>query len=748
MKPLTESQRVQGVCLGLVLLTLVIYGRVAGHDFVDYDDNLYVYTNRVIANGLTWSGVQWAFTQVHGEGTYWHPITWLSHMLDVELFGMNPAGHHLVNVLLHIGNSLLLFLGLRWLTGATWRSAAVAAIFAWHPFQVDTVAWIAERKYLLSTGFGLVTIGAYVRYAQKPGPHRYALVAGLFALGLMTKPVLVTLPCALWLLDFWPLRRLKTAGEVTRKTAASATTIAPGPPRFPGVSLARLIVEKLPLLVLSAAASAMTVLGHSKMDALLTGDILPLSVRLQTALVSYATYLRKIFWPADFSVIYPHPGGWPVMLVAGSALVLLAVSAVVIVGARRARWGVVGWCWFLGMLVPTIGVVQAGIQAMADRFVYFPLAGIALVVVWLGAEVLAARPQWRQPLLAGGALALAACVVDAALQVPHWEDSRALFEHATRVTVGNHIAHINLGSALMREQRVEDAIANFKEAIRIRPTYYDGWNSLGNAWSRQGQFAEALKSFSEALRFNPGFADAYNGAGFSLANLNRPAEAAEQYAAALRLKQDFPEAHFNFASLLETQGKLKEAEQHYRDALRFRPGLAEARTALGLLFVRQGKAAEAVEQFTVVVQLRPEDPDAHLRLGVALSNQQKVESAVTEFRETLRLRPETPAALVALATVLATHPNIQYRNGKQAVEYARKANQLSNNQNPLHLDALAAALAEAGNFAEAANTQVMAVRLASAANAPAEIVLEMQKRLQLYQAGKPFRQQAGLPPKM
>ena len=744
MKPLTESQRVQAICLGLVLLTLLIYGRVVGHDFVDYDDNLYVYTNRIVANGLTWSGVQWAFTQVHGEGTYWHPVTWLSHMVDVEVFGMNPAGHHLVNVLLHIGNSLLLFLGLRWLTGATWRSAAVAAIFAWHPFQVDTVAWIAERKNLLSTGFGLLTIGAYVRYAERPGPRRFALVVGLFALGLMTKPVLVTLPCALWLLDFWPLRRLKNAGKALKKTPASAIA----PPRFPEVSLTKLILEKLPLLALSAASSALTVLGHSRMDMLLKGDALPLAVRLQTALVSYAAYLSKIFWPADFSVIYPHPGVWPVMLMAGSALVFVVVSAVVIAGARRARWGVVGWCWFLGMLVPTIGVVQAGIQAMADRFVYFPLAGIALVVVWLGAEVLAARPQWRKPLLGGGALALAACVVDAALQVPHWEDSRALFEHATRVTRGNHIAHINLGSALMRENRVEEAIANFKEAIRIRPTYYDGWNSLGNALSRQGQFADALKSYSESLRFNPAFADAYNGAGFSLANLNRTTEAAEQYAAALRLKQDFPEAHFNFASLLESQGKLKEAEQHYTDALRYKPGLAEARTALGLLAMRQGKFADAVAQFTTVVHLRPDDPDAHLRLGVALSNQQKVEAAMTEFRETLRLRPETPAALVALATVFATHPNIQYRNGKQAVEYARHANQLSQNQNPLHLDALAAALAEIGDFTEAANTQVLAVRLASAANAPAEVVLEMQKHLQLYQAGKPFRQPAGLPGKM
>ncbi len=741
MNRLSETQRVQLVCLVLVLVTLAIYGRVAGHDFVDYDDNLYVYANRVIANGLTWSGIQWAFTQVHGEGTYWHPVTWLSHMLDVEIFGMNPAGHHLVNVLLHLGNSLLLFLGLRGMTGATLRSAAVAAVFAWHPFQVDTVAWIAERKNLLSTGFGLLTLGAYVRYAARPGAARYALVAAIFAVGLMTKPVLVTLPCALWLLDFWPLRRLQ------RGAGKAGSPSAPDPaPRFPTVTFGRLVVEKLPLLALSAASSAMTVLGHSKMDALLTGDVLPLSVRLQTALVSYATYLRKIVWPADFAVIYPHPGVWPVATVAVSALVVAVVSAVVIARARRAPWGVVGWCWFLGMLVPTIGVVQAGIQAMADRFVYFPLAGVALALVWLGAELAAWRASWLKPLRAGGALALTACVAVAALNVSHWDNSLALFAHATRVTKDNHIAHINLGSALMRENRVDDAIANYQEAIRIRPTYYDGWNSLGNAYARQGRFAEALKSFSESLRFNPGFADAYNGAGYALASLNRPAEAAEQYAAALRLKQDFPEAHFNFASLLETQGKLAEAEQHYGDAIRHKPELAEARTALGLLWARQGKSAEAAAQFNEVVRLRPDDPDARLRLGMALAGQQKTEAAVAEFRETLRLRPETPAALVALATVLATHPNIRFRNGREAVELARKANQLSGEQNPVHLEALAAALAENGDFAGAANAQSQALRLA-AAGAPKEVVAEMQRRLALYQSGKPFRQQAGLPPR-
>ena len=742
MNRLSETQRVQLVCLGLVLGTLAIYGRVAGHDFVDYDDNLYVYTNRVIANGLTWSGIQWAFTQVHGEGTYWHPVTWLSHMLDVEIFGMNPAGHHLVNVLLHIGNSLLLFLGLRRMTGATLRSAAVAAVFAWHPFQVDTVAWIAERKNLLSTGFGLLTIGAYVRYAARPGAARYALVAVLFALGLMTKPVLVTLPCALWLLDFWPLRRLH------RGTGKMGTPVKPNAaPGFPTVPLGRLVLEKLPLLALSAASSAMTVLGHSKMDALMTGDLLPLSVRLQTALVSYATYLRKIVWPADFAVIYPHPGVWPMATVAVSGLVVAVVSAAVVARARRAPWGVVGWCWFLGMLVPTIGVVQAGIQAMADRFVYFPLAGVALLVVWLGADLAVARPSWRRPLLVLAALSLAGCATIAALNVSHWENSLTLFTHAARVTKDNHIAHLNLGSALMRENRADEAIANFKEAIRIRPTYYDGWNSLGNAYARQGRFADSLQSYSESLRFNPGFADAYNGAGFALASLNRPLEAAEQYAAALRLKSDFPEAHFNFAALLETQGKTTEAEQHYAEALRYKPELTEARTVLGVLWARQGKLPEAVAQFAEVVRLRPDDPDAHLRLGLALSNQQKTEPAMAEFRETLRLRPETPAALAALATVLATHPNIRFRNGKEALQLARQANQLTGHQNPLHLDALAAALAETGDFAEAATTQALALRLASA-TASKEITAEMQKRLLLYQSGKPFRQSSGLPPKL
>jgi tetratricopeptide (TPR) repeat protein len=735
MSRLTETQRVQIICLALALVTLALYWRVSGHEFVDYDDNLYVYTNRVIGQGLTWGGIKWAFTELHGEGTYWHPLTWLSHMIDVELFGMNPAGHHLGNVLLHVVNSLLLFLGLRWMTGATLRAAAVAALFAWHPFQVDTVAWVAERKNLLSTLFGLLTIGSYVRFCEAPAARRYAVVMALFALGLMTKPVLVTLPCALWLLDFWPLRRWKNP----RVENAAKT-----PARFPAFPFSRLFVEKLPLLALSAASSAMTIASHHKMDAVMTGEIISLSNRLQNALVSYAAYARKTVWPSDLAVVYPHPGAWPTATVALSALVVVALSVGVVAVARRVPAVLCGWCWFLGMLVPTIGVVQAGIQAMADRFVYFPLVGIFTGVVWIGAEMVrgqAARMAWALKVCSA---VLLVCVVMSWRQISHWENSTALFAHAVRVVKDNHLAHLYLGSALVRDGRVDDAIANFTEALRIRPTSYDAWNSLGNALSRQGKFSEAFRAYSESLKFNPRFADAYNGAGFALAGMKRPAEAVEQYAAALRLRRDFPEAHFNFASVLDTLGRTAEAQEHFTTAIRQSPNMAEARTALGGLSARQGKFVEAIAQFGEVVRLQPDDPDAHLRLGMALAAEQKTELAMASFREALRLRPETPQAMVALATVLATHPNIRYRNGKEALEFARRANQLSGGENPIHLDALAAALAEVGEFAEAATVEAKALRLASGAGVK-ELAAQMQQRLQLYQAGKPFRQSAGLP---
>ncbi len=657
--------------IGLLLsaVTLLVFWPVTTHEFINYDDPLYVTENPQVQAGLTTEGLGWAFGQVTGEGTYWHPLTWLSHMLDCRLFGLNAGRHHLTNLLLHTANVLLLFLGLRRMTGAAWRSALVAALFALHPLQVDTVAWVAERKNVLSTFFWLLTLLGYAGYARRPGLIRYLVVFGALALGLMSKPMLVTVPCVLLLLDYWPLGRIAGLPPIP----ASAGHLPC--PRWPW---RRLFLEKVPLFGLAAAASAVTLMAHERLGLLATADQLPLASRIGHALAAYVGYLGKIVWPVDLAVFYPYPGRWPLGRSLLCAMLLGCISLAAVRWARRRPWVLIGWLWFLGTLVPVIGLVQAGVQGMADRFVYVPIIGVLVLAVWGLAEALEGLPQrgWVLGTVAGAALC--ACGVLTWRQVGYWHDSETLFGHTVRVTPDNFVAMLNYGVALGEHGKLSEAMVQYQRALELNPGYPEAERNLGNTLGLQGKLEEAIP----------------------------------HYAAALRKKPDFREAELNWGSALALQGKLAEAETHFLAALRLAPAYAEAHNGYGNLLVLRGRMDEAIAHYRAAIQAKPNYAEAHCFLARALARQGKTAEAAAHFRATLNAKPDHAAALNDLAWILATESDPQIRNVHEAVRLAREACQLTRDGELLYLDTLAVALSEARQFSPAIEASEKAVRLA------------------------------------
>lgn len=521
------------VCALLSAMTLAVYWPVVHNDFVNYDDNCYIVQNRQVQAGLTWEGLAWAFGRLHGEHTYWHPLTWVSHMVDCQLFGLKPAGHHLVNLLFHTLNSVVVFLLFKRLTRVFWRSALLAALFAVHPLQVDTVAWVAERKNLLSALFFFLTLWSYLRYVEvqslesdiksegkgrsnqssvnsvrsnasripHPAPritHRaslfYLLSLALFVCGLMCKPVLVTLPFVLLLLDYWPLRRYSTPSPY------SATT----PPL-------RLIWEKLPFLLLAAVSCLVTIASNRAVGALVeASSVFPLDVRVQNALFSYVRYLGKTLWPINLAVFYPYPDQFPVWRAVVCGLLLLAISGLVVGAARRRPYLLFGWFWFLGVLVPFVGLLQAGEQAMADRFAYVPVIGLFLLLAWGTEELTHCWRNQRLVLPAAAVAVLVCCAVLSRRQTGYWQDSITLFSHAMAVTDDNARAHSNLGLALAVQGRTEEAIQQLLEAIRLNPDHAIAHWAVGSGRAQQGRFDEAIQQYETALSLKPDFPEALN----------------------------------------------------------------------------------------------------------------------------------------------------------------------------------------------------------------------------------------------
>jgi hypothetical protein len=517
------------IALALIALIVVVYAPVRHYGFVDLDDPQYVSENPFVANGLTWATVKWAFTSVHAS--YWIPLIWLSHALDVQLYGLNGGGHHITNVLLHVVDTVLLFALLNRTTGAMGRSAFVAGMFAIHPLHVESVVWVTERKDVLSTLFLLLTIWMYVEYARRPTRGRYVLPLVFFALGLMSKAMLVTLPFMLLLLDVWPLRRISITGWHLSSDQRAV--------------LYRLAREKIPFLALALLVAVLTYLTQQLTGAVASTSQIPVAFRFENAMVSYVAYIVQTFWPSNLALFYPYPLRLSPLVVAASVLGLIAATILVLRGTRRYPYLAVGWLWYLGSLVPVIGFIQAGDQARADRFTYVPLIGLFIVVAW-GVYDLVGR--WRSLAVAGGVALLAASVV-ARIQVGHWRTNTELWEHALRVADESYIAHTNLGLAYYAQGKTDPAITEFRAALRLRPDFAEAYNDLGVALANRGDTDGAIQAFLNALRAKPSQAPSHYNAAVLLAAKGDTAAAVTHLESALRLDPNYADAQNTLARL-------------------------------------------------------------------------------------------------------------------------------------------------------------------------------------------------------
>lgn len=697
-EPASRRTRDRTVYLLLALAVLLVYGQVRNFEFVHYDDPYNIPENPFVRAGLTLEGIRWAFTTVAVD--YWRPLTWLSHMLDCSLYGLNAGGHHVTNVLIHLANSLLLLGFLNRATGRFWRSAFVAAVFALHPIHVGSVAWVTERKDVLCGLFFMLSLHAYGGYVRRPSVPRYLVVVLWFCLGLMSKPMVMTLPFVLLLLDVWPFQRISRA-----QTAAVWSTWK------------WLVWEKAPLLVLSAASCIFTWLTGQSTGQLTSVEEFPPGVRAANVVVSYVRYLGKLVWPAELTVYHPHPGHWPAWIVIGCLAILLVVSVAILRKRSRAPYSLVGWFWFLGMLVPVIGITQgASEESMADRFAYLPFIGVYIAITWSIAEVSAAI-RYRPALLAG----VAACVllllgVRTWVEAGYWRNSLTLFGRALEIypanaanlnnyglalvragrvpeAIGffeesirneprNASAHTNLGVELAGQERWEEAMEHYRAALRIDPRYMRAHFNLAAAFAAQGDLEKAIFHYRAALESDPGhaptlfnlavvlgrigntneairhyvaaiqnapdFMEAYNNLALALASQGKPQEAIQCYLQALRVKPDHARIHFNLAVMLASTGKPEEAAAHYRLAIELQPAYLEAHNNLGLLLLTHGHAAEAAHHFRQALQINERYVPGHSNLGLALDALGKPLEAEREFRRAVELAGENGQTNLAI----------------------------------------------------------------------------------------------------
>lgn len=599
-------------------MTLAVFAPVLTLQFINVDDNVYVTGNDHVQRGLTWRNATWALTAL--EAANWHPVTWMSHMLDVTLYGLNPRGHHATSLLIHTLNVVLLFLWLRSMTGALWKSLLVAALFAIHPLGLESVAWIAERKNVLSTFFLLLTLMAYVRYAHKPGILRYLLVAFLFALGLMSKPMLVTLPFALLLLDYWPLGRLFAPTQVA-STEEGAPALSSMPARGSGTVFFQRCLEKLPLLLLSAGCSALTVKAQA-LDSEI--KIVSLSSRIANALLSYGTYLWQMVWPSNLAIFYPYRDrvifSWPVLL---SLAFLCLTTTLAVWQIKRRPYLAVGWFWYLGTLVPVVGLVHVGDIAHADRYTYVPLLGIFIAMVWGLAELTTRFLTLRHGMIAATAMAIIALAITTSRDISYWHDAISISEHSLEVTGPNCLMERALGEAFYNQGRMDDALRHLTLSIQIQPTDTALFD-IGTIYFQQKKFEEAASYYGQALQY--------------------PGEAKTR-----------AQIHNNLAVLEMEQGSLADAEKHFRESVALDPSSVRHRIAYGWLLAKQSRYDEAIRQYKEAVKSAP-DALAYFSLGSALEEQHKLSEAAEAYRRTLALAPGFEQAQVRLNAIAGNHP--------------------------------------------------------------------------------------------
>ena len=656
-----ERSVVVAICVGLIAIIAIVFGQSVHHGFVNYDDNTYVYENPRITRGLSVDSLRWAFSHVHSSN--WHPLTTISHILDCQLYSLDAGGHHLTNCLLHSAATVLLFLVLRALTGATWRSAFVAAIFAVHPLHVESVAWISERKDVLSGVFFMLTLGAYSRYARVPSLPRYLLVAFVFSLGLLAKPMLVTTPFILLLLDYWPLNRFTNR-----------------------VVIRRLVAEKTPLLLLSAGSCAATLFAQKGI--IITTRQLPIWWRVGNALVSYAVYLWQTIWPTRLSAFYPMREDeselWPVV---GALALLIGITTAVIILRRIRPYLFTGWFWYLGMLVPVIGFIQVGVQAHADRYTYLPQIGLGIAAVW-GISDLA---QWLnlQRTVRFAAVALIAVLVFLSWrQTGYWRNGETLWTHALSVTNNNEIAHYGLGDIFVRQSQFDKAISEFRATLSIRPQWPYAEDYLGLVLLKAGRVDEAIRHFETTLQLMP----------------------------------NHPTIHFDLGNALFQKGDVDGAVQEYQEALRkksegvvpgfVQPDYAAAHYDLGNCYIQRGDVRGAIAEFKEALKSFPDSPQIHNNLAYALSQAGETREPIAQWEEALRIQKNNIEVLGNLAWILATSSDPSVRNGPRALSLVQQAENISAN-NPKILRVLAAARAETGDFQTAIETASKARELAN-----------------------------------
>ncbi len=571
--------RVLLICLALAILTVIPFALVKDNGFINLDDNRYVYENPHVQSGLNADSIKYAFSF---NVSNWHPLTWLSLMVDYSFFGLNPAGYHMVNLLFHVLNTLLLFLVLFRMTKSVWPCAFVAAVFAVHPLHVESVAWVAERKDVLSGLFWLLTTGAYAFYVERPGYRRYFLALLFFILGLMSKPMLVTLPFVLLLLDFWPLRRFDVL-------------------KWPWVRLA--LVEKIPFIILTLLSSILTYMAQEQGGAVQTVDAISLPARLGNAVIAYVAYIGKTIWPVSLAVLYPHPGSVATWQVAGSALLLMAITAFVLWKAKKAPYLATGWLWYVGTLVPVIGIVQVGIQAMADRYTYIPLIGLFIAAAWGAADL---SKKWKIPkaiLPAISAVILVCLALGTCKQVGYWKNNLTLYDHTLEVTKNNWLIYNNRGNVHNSRGDYRRAIEDYNRAIEIKPDYADAFANRGAAYNGLEHYNHAVADFSRAIRIKPAYAEAYINRGAAYNNLAKHRLAIEDLNKGIEIKPGYAEAYFNRAVAHNARRHYSEAIEDFSRAIEIKPAYAVAYFQRGMIYFNHGDVAPGCHDAKKVCEL-------------------------------------------------------------------------------------------------------------------------------------------------
>jgi Flp pilus assembly protein TadD len=789
------------ICIFLAAIIWAVYGQTLRYGFVNYDDGICVYDNPAVTAGLTLEGIAPAFRS--GEPDNWVPLTTISHMLDCQFYGLNAGGHHLTNVILHTLSAIFLFLVLWKMTGALWSSVFVTTIFAIHPLHVESVAWVAERKDVLSGFFFMLTLLAYAFYVHGPRSFpRYLMVLFLFACGLMSKPMLVTLPFVLLLLDYWPLNRFSGVDSSHWFKNFSVPI--------------QLVIEKIPLFFLSLVSCISTVLVQGQGHTIQSLDKIHFSTRIGNALVSYVTYVWQMFYPVGLAPYYPYAGDelsfWKII---GAFVILAAISGGVFLARQKRPYLLVGWLWYLGMLVPVVGIVQVGSQAMADRYTYLPEIGLSLMLVWLAADLSAG---WRNRRLILGSFATVitmGMLFSARLQASYWKNSETLWTHTIAVTSNNSFAHNNLGAALTRGGQVDEGITQLQRAVAINPGFAKGWDDLGLAHSQNGQLGEAIIQFKKALAINPNNAQAHynlgaalaekgqvdaaiaeyqaalalnpndsdtcNNLGYALAQKGQIDEATVQFQRALAIDPNDARAYNNLGGALAQKGQMDQAIVQFQKALVIDPNDARTCNELGGALAQKGRVDEAILAYKKALAINPQDAQTCYNLGDVLSQKGQVDEAIIQFKRALAINPNYAQAcnnlgnalaqkgqmneaivqfqkalalqpgfvaaqnnLMHAAWLLATSPNPSLRNGAKALEIAQQTDHLTGGDNPTMVATLAAADAEVGKFTEAIANVQRALQLASS-QANVAMVADLRAQLKCYQSNSPYRDSGPVP---